>query len=82
MRMNNRIPRQTLHAPSGNHLDDGQDCSDLEKELNAYIDGELPVEHRQALELRLVTDSETRSRADELAHVQALFRLAYGVILR
>jgi anti-sigma factor RsiW len=79
--MNNRIPKPMLHTQSGDHPEDDQDCSALEKELNAYIDCELQMEQRHALELRLVTDTEARSRVDELARVQALFRLAYGVIL-
>ena len=77
--MNNRILKPVRHPQPGEHVEDDHDGPALEKELNAYIDGELSMEQRQALELRLVTDTTARSRIDELARVQALFRLAYGV---
>ncbi len=80
MRMNNRILKPIRLAQPGEEVDDNHDCPALEQDLNAYIDGELPMEQRQALELRMVTDTTTRSRIDELTRVQALFRLAYGVI--
>jgi anti-sigma factor RsiW len=46
--------------------------------LNAYVDGELPVAKRQALERLLVTDAAVRS---QLAEVRALVRLAYGATM-
>jgi len=68
------------YAEPGDHVEDAHDCPGPELELSAYIDGELPTEQRQALEVRLVTDTTTRSRIDELTRVQALVRLAYRAI--
>jgi len=78
--MNIRILKPIRHTQPGEHVEDDHDGPVLEKDLNAYIDDELPMEQRQALKLRLVTDTTARSRIDELTRVQALFRLAYGVI--
>jgi len=45
-------------------------------DLCAYVDGELPVAKRRALELYLATDGEMRSKLVALAQVRALVRLA------
>jgi len=58
----------------------GPECAGLDIRLNAYLDGELPREQQQALELQLVTDHTARSHLDDLAQVQAMLRLAYGTM--
>jgi anti-sigma factor RsiW len=49
-------------------------------DLNAYIDGELPMAKRRIMELRLATDAAVRSRVAELVRVRELMRLAYGTV--
>jgi len=47
-------------------------------DLCAYVDGELPMAKRRALELHLATDDEMQSKLVVLAQLRTLVRLAYG----
>jgi anti-sigma factor RsiW len=49
--------------------------------LNAYIDGELPIAKRHAIERILVANAAVRSQLVELAEVRALVRHAYGAAM-
>lgn len=55
--------------------------NDARLHLNAYVDGELPVAKRQAIERLLVANAALRAPLVELAEVRALVQGAYEAVM-